>query len=60
MHLRDLLDVLHGLVGDLIGLAELALHHDEDRLHPALPYAASAFFLGGGGSFTGLRRKSGM
>jgi hypothetical protein len=33
INLRDLLDALHGLVGDLIGLAELALHHDEDRLH---------------------------
>src|SRR5206468_3513874 len=33
--LRHLLDILDRLVGHLVGLAELALHHDEDRLHRA-------------------------
>ncbi len=33
MHLGDLLDVLHRGVGDLVGLAQLALHHDKDGLH---------------------------
>src|SRR6185437_2168734 len=31
--LGDLLDALDGFLGDLVGLAEVAFHHDEDRLH---------------------------
>ena len=37
VHLGDLLDPVHDLLGNLLGLAELALDENKDRFHGAAP-----------------------
>src|SRR5690606_16086594 len=46
VYLGDLLDVLHGGIGDLVGPAALAFDHDEDRLHQSSFSLGSSSALG--------------